>query len=343
MRENIRLLCSISNNILPMNAIIGALIGDAAGAPLEFYGEDITDIIAYNATKMPGGGKLRIGPGQITDDGELTLTLWRVLRTVDPHDGFPADFILKHYADWYNSAPFDIGFTCSQAFDTAAEYIQLNNGKYDGIVKYTSSKLQHLLVSQANGALMRVTPIATWVAGYPDISAEKAAEYARNDAILSHANIICQDANAVYTFALVHLLRGVSPEDTLLLVDEYVRKYIISDVYDWFLTKSKVINDINCKMNIGHVKHAFCLAMYFLRNPTILYKNAIIMTLMKGGDTDTNAAIVGGIVATYQPIPEDMLIPVITFDSTNEKMKYGHGKYRPREFCVKYVLEEELK
>lgn len=327
-----------------MNAIIGALVGDAAGATLEFYGGNITDIIAYNATKMPGGGQLHVGPGQITDDGELTLTLWRALRFVDPHGGFPADFVLKHYAEWYKSAPFDIGFTCSQAFDTAAKYIRKNGDEnYAGIVDYCTSKLQHLLVSQANGALMRITPIATWVAGYPDISAETAAEYARHDAVLSHANIICQDVNAVYTFALVHLLRGMSPEDTLVLVDEYVRAYIKSDVYDWFITKSRSLNDINCTINIGHVKHAFCLAMYFLRNPSIPYMNAIILTLMKGGDTDTNAAIVGGLVATYHPIPQTMLMPVITFDSTDENMKYGRGNYRPCDFCVKYVLEEELK
>ena len=56
-------------------AIWGALVGDACGATLEFYDDEITEEIARRAMTMPGGGSLRVGCGQITDDGELTLAL----------------------------------------------------------------------------------------------------------------------------------------------------------------------------------------------------------------------------------------------------------------------------
>ena len=66
-----------------MNSMLGALIGDAAGATLEFCYREITEEMALKAMTMPGGGNMRVGPGQITDDGELTLTLWRSLNSLD--------------------------------------------------------------------------------------------------------------------------------------------------------------------------------------------------------------------------------------------------------------------
>jgi hypothetical protein len=55
---------------------------------------------------------------------------------------------------------------------------------------------------------------------------------------------------------------------------------------------------------------------------------------MKGGDTDTNAAIVGGIVGAYQKIPEYMLRPVLDFDCTID----GRHHIRPAEYSVKKVI-----
>jgi hypothetical protein len=56
---------------------------------------------------------------------------------------------------------------------------------------------------------------------------------------------------------------------------------------------------------------------------------------MKGGDTDTNAAIVGGMVGAYHNIPSYMLTHVLEFDCTGNM-----GHQRPKAFGVKYVLNE---
>jgi hypothetical protein len=80
--------------------------------------------------------------------------------------------------------------------------------------------------------------------------------------------------------------------------------------------------------------------MYFLRHPEISYEEAIKITLMKGGDTDTNAAIVGGLVGSYQSIPEYMIRPVLDFDCTADGFK--HHK-RPAEYSVKNVIGHLIK
>ena len=48
---------------------------------------------------------------------------------------------------------------------------------------------------------------------------------------------------------------------------------------------------------IGFVKHGFTLAFHYLAFQ-YTYQEAIIQTLLKSGDTDTNACIVGGIIGS---------------------------------------------
>ena len=53
--------------------------------------------------------------------------------------------------------------------------------------------------------------------------------------------------------------------------------------------------------HIGHLKIAFMWAFKYLKE-NYSYENAIKDILMKGGDTDTNAAIVGGLLGSYHGI-----------------------------------------
>jgi ADP-ribosylglycohydrolase len=305
--------------------LLGALIGDAIGASLEFYDEDITYNIAKNALKMSGGGALRIGPGQITDDGELTLALWRILHLTNTSD-FPMTYVIQEYIKWYKSKPFDIGSTCLQAFIKASKYIYLE--KY---IKEISDINQE---SEANGALMRCTPIPLWYSRYSNISYIDIGLIAMKDAQISHPNIICQEVNAIYCIAIYLLLNGNTPVNTIKVLDTYINIYITSaKVKQWYFEESIDISFLDCKTNCGHVRYGFVLAIYFLRNSNISYEDAIISVLMKGGDTDTNCAIVGGLVGTYQDIPDNMIYSVMNFDCCIE------GRIRPKEYGVKYVLD----
>lgn len=57
---------------------------------------------------MPGGGCHRVGPGQITDDSELALSLgWALCDTRPPT--LPLELIARKYAEWLESGPFDVG------------------------------------------------------------------------------------------------------------------------------------------------------------------------------------------------------------------------------------------
>lgn len=322
-----------------MNSILGALVGDAAGAIVEFYHGELSKEIAEHAMTMPGGGPHHVGPGQITDDGELTLTLWKSLSLCSPQSTMDEITVslMKGYANWYGSIPFDIGFTCGMAFETYANLFSEHESYRDEGIETVEDAIKEVErindTSEANGALMRATALAVWIS-MNHISLEKGLECAKLDARLSHPNIVCQEANAVYVFAIVHLLQGKSVNEVLFLTTEYVLREVTSPkVKDWFMTESLNIQEMKCGELCGHVRWAFVLAFYFLRNPTISYEDAIHITLQKGGDTDTNAAIVGGMVGAYQPIPEYMLQPVLQFDCTLKK------RIRPSEYSVKHVLK----
>ena len=133
-----------------LGAVLGALIGDAAGGTLEFLGRKPSAAEVANAMRLPGGGVFQLAPGQFTDDGEMTVTL---LRTLNASGGaYEPDLVATAYCEWANSRPFDIGNATSQALRTP----------HDQQVSYHAIRAQAASVnsdSKANGSLMRATPL----------------------------------------------------------------------------------------------------------------------------------------------------------------------------------------
>jgi ADP-ribosylglycohydrolase len=315
-------------------AMLGAFVGDAAGATLEFGRRPVTAEMADAAMRMPGGGVMGVGPGQITDDGELTLAAWSAIHPWDSYVGIPRTNLVRAYAEWYKSRPFDCGHTCGYAFSEAFDVVRATKEgeslNYEKLQEFQNHVKEYNAQSEANGALMRATALATWIASQPNTPITHCIGLAIVDAELSHPNEVCVEVNQIYVLAVCLLLRGESPRDALRYVSDFVEEHVKNEkVREWFFTDSLDISEMECERSMGHVRWAFTLSMYFLRNPEVSYEEAICTTLMKGGDTDTNACIVGGLVACYQTIPETMLGPVLAFDCTKE------GIERPDTYSVK--------
>ena len=101
MNENQRAL-TLSDATL--GCLLGACVGDAAGAVLEFREPPSPTDVDWAMT-MPGGGVWGVAPGQITDDSELMLCLAQALAESPTFD---LERIAHHYAAWIDSPPFDI-------------------------------------------------------------------------------------------------------------------------------------------------------------------------------------------------------------------------------------------
>ena len=69
--------------------------------------------------------------------------------------------------------------------DTAPDCMPWDRGASVTAFTHTQGSMQ----SKANGALMRVTPLAVWGHALPD---DQLADCARREAALSHPNVTCQ-------------------------------------------------------------------------------------------------------------------------------------------------------
>jgi ADP-ribosyl-[dinitrogen reductase] hydrolase len=272
-----------------LGAVLGALVGDAAGAVLEFLGREVTRADVTRALAMPGGGTWEVAPGQITDDGELTMSLLRGLADV-PDDPTPA--VAERYAAWVASDPFDIGATTSASLGCLRHPTFAAIAKESGVhVAMTRAARERCMRSKANGSLMRATPLAVWGARR---DLDRVVAVTRADAELSHPNPACVVAALAYVRAARRLI--LSPADVAAAISE-ARDAAKEDeeVHGWL--EDAVDRDVSVPFSPqdGFVKIAFSHAFRHLARGTS-YDEALRVTLLGGGDTDTNACIVGGLL-----------------------------------------------
>ena len=311
-------------------SVLGALVGDAAGGVLEFMGRAPTPAEASQALKgMPGGGVFRLAPGQITDDGEMTLSLLRALASQD--GSYDAEVVANAYTRWAASNPFDMGQATRSALGTRSQDDEV------GLAQVLQERaFRNNRDSKANGALMRATPLG--IAGVL-LPKQTLVNIARTDARMTHPHVSCQHASAAYALAIRHLL--LNPSDNHGAFNA-VLAYLdgeadAGEVGEW-LADAASGQLQPAHPSAGFVRHGFTRAFYHLRRGTE-YAEAVLETLVDGGDTDTNACIVGGLVGALhglQGIPTASLAAVLGCD-TNK------GRSRPREFTTAILSEHLLK
>ena len=263
-------------------ALLGQLVGDALGTTLEFqsaasilkrYPNGLRDVI--------GGGPFKVLPGQVTDDSELALGLARSLAGAGDYD---ADAVAGAYVAWYRSEPFDVGGTIGQAFRGATP-----TGA--GAAATVLARANH--ASQANGALMRVAPLAIW--GWT-LAPARLAALAAFDARLSHPHPACQDANVAYTHAIALALRERLPAEEV-----HARTLAFAGERDLDPDVVAVLEDAaagppaDYVANMGWYRIALQNAFHqLLAAPS--FEEGLVATVAAGGDTDTNGCIAGALL-----------------------------------------------
>lgn len=295
-----------------LGAVLGALAGDAAGATLEFIGRLPTPAEVKQAMSMVGGGVWQTAPGQITDDGELTLALAHALAGSSAYDH---NRVAHWYRKWFLSRPFDVGNTTTNA---------LNSGDLDSPTlaeTLMKNAQQHNRESKANGSLMRLSTLGAWST---NLSLDDAVNAARKDSLLTHPNPSCQWAGVAYVVAIRHLLLHIGDaEGAFCVAEEVVSKSGAEEVIGW-LKDARRGSLPNFHPLAGFVRIGFTHAFYHLIQRHS-YEMGIAETLAGGGDSDTNACIVGGLLGALHganAIPEVMRDGVIECDTR-------HGRPRP--------------
>ena len=265
--------------------LLGQLAGDSLGSLVEFRSAaSITKQYPHGVRDLADGGTYGTIAGQPTDDSELALAL---ARSIVATAGYDREAAARSYVRWYHSGPFDVGGTISQACQSPTDSDVLAGRAADRCALAASTS------SHSNGALMRISPLAIWGQALP---AEDLAAAARSDAGLTHAHPVCLDASAVYTVAVARAIaRGPVPRE----------------LYEWTVAWSEansvrpeVLSALrNAETGLpedfvthqGWVMIAFQAAFYWLLHASSLAEG-VVETVGAGGDTDTNAAIVGALL-----------------------------------------------
>ena len=295
-----------------LGCLLGACVGDAAGATLEFIGRTPTSQEVAQAITMPGGGILKVAPGQITDDGELTLCLTQALSVSKT---FSPERVAQKYVEWVQSNPFDMGYTTRNSLgcflDPEWGTVCTRDGYASGM---TQAAFKRCMGSKANGSLMRASPLGIW--GYK-LKAEELALFAKEDSSLSHPNESCIYAVACYAIAIAHLVKALGErEPAFERAKQWAEVNANEEVCGWMEDAENNI-DIAYHPQIGFVKIGFTHAFRHLLLGSN-YVEAIRETLSGGGDTDTNACIVGGLIGAAcgaESIPDEMKMPVLNCDT----------------------------
>lgn len=273
------------------NGIMGLVVGDALGVPVEFQKRDtykITDMIGYGTYNQP--------PGTWSDDSSMTLaTLDSMVQMgkVDPND------IMQRFHGWLARAEytpygevFDVGGCTRRA---VARYVNGTDiSKCGGRTR----------MDNGNGALMRILPVAM----LPD-HPEKQSELL-SVTHLTHAHFISDFACMIYTAIVEDLMNDSSKDEAVLNGIQRFKPQIetVSMLGD-FLKLLEIERFGRTFVNSsGYVVDTLEAALWCLYH-TDTYRDCVLAAVNLGEDTDTVAAVAGGLAGIFYGCGGEIGIP----------------------------------
>lgn len=250
--------------------LLGQLAGDSLGGLVEFQSaQEIRRQYPGGVRELADGGTWGTIAGQPTDDSEMALILARSLIQQRRYD---ANEARKAYVFWLNSAPFDCGSTVSSGLRGRPNH-----------------------ESQANGALMRISPLGIFGCS---CDLNRVAEYAREDAALTHPNPVCLQANALFAVAISYSIRtGEAPAKIYAEMKIWAQEMGINPRLMRAIDEASQTLPADYVYQQGWLMIAFQNAVWQLLHTSSL-EDGVVDTVMRGGDTDSNAAIAGALLGS---------------------------------------------
>jgi ADP-ribosyl-[dinitrogen reductase] hydrolase len=125
-----------------LGAYLGFAAGDALGATVEFMNRREIEAAYGRHETITGGGWLRLAPGQVTDDTEMTIGVGRAILEAPAWD---VARVCEQFAAWLRGKPVDVGNTCRRGIRR-----YMGDGSVCGPLNEGDA---------GNGALMRNLPV----------------------------------------------------------------------------------------------------------------------------------------------------------------------------------------
>jgi ADP-ribosylglycohydrolase len=276
-----------------MGGIFGFAVADALGVPLEFSSRE--DRKKDPVQEMRAYGTYHQYFGTWSDDSSLTFCLMESLK-----NGYDLCNISKQFCKFYYESywtpfqkVFDIGNTTVQAIEkmkmgvTPIECGGKNNE------------------DNGNGSLMRILPLAFYLFHEETDQKIKVIEEVSS---LTHAHNCSKLGCIIYVEFAINLIKGnsklISYKNIKGFVDENLQTEYINEIsiYANILTGDISTLSQDEIQSTGYIVHTLEAALWsFLTSDS--YRNTILKAINLGGDTDTIAAIAGGLAGIYYGLP----------------------------------------
>lgn len=305
----------------PLGALLGLAVADALGTTYEFERIEqapYPTLATGPATDVVGKGPFGLAAGQVTDDTQMAVCLARSLAS-DPSRGHIDMLDLAtRYVGWYQHA-FDVGN------QTARSLGKIENGTtigQAGLEVWHESDRR----PAGNGSLMRTAPIGVHFARANDL--QVVVDAALTDAAITHADPRCGLACAAFDAAIAVAVRGAdqkaAPDQLAAAMAAAAREAVpmaasrlrelwdgnredlaalasAEEALDRDLAAARSAepgvygSELDLHRTAGFVRVAFRLAFWHLFH-TPSWRDAVVDVASRGGDADTNAAIVGALL-----------------------------------------------
>jgi len=271
--------------------LMGICVGDALGVPVEFTSR--WERLQAPVTSMQGYGTYNQPPGTWSDDSSLTLCLAESLCS-----GFSLEAIAQSFCRWCSEGywtPHGIVFDIGNA--TSAALHRLQQEKVSPLEAGGTSE-----GSNGNGSLMRILPLAYY---HRSLDLRALIERVHQVSCITHAHPRSQISCGIYILIAIGLLKGFDLEKAYLQGLETAKELYSEPPYASELTQFKRIFSgeiaqlpIEKIQSDGYVIHTLEASLWCLLNSTS-YAEAVLKAVNLGEDTDTTAAVTGGLAGIY--------------------------------------------
>ena len=289
-------------------AILGYTTADALGVPVEFNSRLMLDL--KPVVDMREFGTYNQPKGTWSDDSTMTLcTMEALIKELD------YDAIMKRFLLWIEEGymtphdeVFDIGVTTREAmmrYQRGVPALQCGGNQFN---------------ENGNGSLMRILPVAFHLyrsMGENFSSKPAAYEIIHNVSSLTHAHPISLIACGIYCAVAAELLNGANVYDGVKKGIAAAKKYYRSKIE--FAQDLKLFVRVDADKllkcarstirSTGYVLYSLEAALWCLLTTDNL-KDCLLKAVNLGDDTDTVAAIAGGlagIVYGEESIPAEWM------------------------------------
>ena len=304
--------------------MVGHAVGDALGVPVEFCSRE--EIAKNPVTDMRGFGTYPVPAGAWSDDTSMSLcALDSLSKGVIDHDEIMDNFVRWASNDEFTPTGemFDIGRTCLTAIRNFLEVDgrpALECGLTD----------EH---SNGNGSLMRIHPFALY-AFVNGGTLGKSLDIIREGSIMTHAHPRTIYACGIYAMVFWEILKGADKakvlseiENAAVLFDGIYPEE--SDHFEWAFHKKLASKSADEILSSGYVVHTLEAALWCLLT-TDSYNDCVLKAVNLGEDTDTVAAVAGGLAGAmygYDAIPEEWRNTLIRREYIEEMCENAYRKW----------------